>query len=274
MIFSYQVAFDCANPFVLSVFWAEALGLRAPKREEVDAFHAEHPETAGRGVVQDPAFRHPRIYIQTVPEPKVGTNRIRFEVAGAADRLIQLGAVRLDDVTLADPEGNEFTVVDGDRPRFTRIVIDVLDPGRMAAFWSEALGFERTVYGCDRPPGLLRLTDGMLVFAAREVHRMFPADSAPPDTETQQLAPDFTFRQVDEPKQRKNRIHFDLNCVDTADWKDEFSRLQDLGARPVERAELNIEPEPRYWGTRGMVMRDPEHNEFCLQAVFEHEWAS
>lgn len=147
MIFSYQIAFDTADPFELSVFWSRALGLRPPTREEVDAFHTAHPDTVGRGVVQDPAWRHPRIYIQTVPEPKVGTNRVRFEVARDADELVGYGAETVDGEMLRDPGGNEFTVVDGDQPRFMRIVIDALDPAHMATFWSEVLGFERTADG-------------------------------------------------------------------------------------------------------------------------------
>jgi hypothetical protein len=64
------------------------------------------------------------------------------------------------------------------------------------------------------------------------------------------------FVQVPEPKQAKNRIHFDLRPSDgTRD--EELARLRKLGATEVEDRR---NPD----GTGWVVLADPEANEFCI----------
>ena len=64
----------------------------------------------------------PRLWFQRVPEAKVVKNRVHLDVraddvAAEVDRLVALGATRLDDgpvgdlVVLRDPEGNELCVI-------------------------------------------------------------------------------------------------------------------------------------------------------------------
>ena len=66
------------------------------------------------------------------------------------------------------------------------------------------------------------------------------------------------FFQVPEPKTHKNRMHVDLASPDPGA---EIERLRHLGATLVDGNDL-------VWragnGTRWVVMRDPEGNEFCL----------
>jgi predicted enzyme related to lactoylglutathione lyase len=62
-------------------------------------------------------------------------------------------------------------------------------------------------------------------------------------------------QRVDEPKSGKNRMHFD---VETPEVDDEVGRLEALGARRLER-----EAREEY-GTRWVVLADPEGNEFCV----------
>ena len=49
-----------------------------------------------------------------VPEPRVGPNRVHWDVTGDVEPLLAVGATRLWDMpdwtVLADPEGNEFCV--------------------------------------------------------------------------------------------------------------------------------------------------------------------
>ncbi|MBG0561878.1 VOC family protein [Actinoplanes aureus] len=64
------------------------------------------------------------------------------------------------------------------------------------------------------------------------------------------------FIEVPEPKQGKNRIHFDLRPVEgTRD--EEYERLIALGAKPVDDLRLAD-------GSGWVVFNDPEGNEFCL----------
>ena len=64
------------------------------------------------------------------------------------------------------------------------------------------------------------------------------------------------FIEVPEPKQGKNRIHFDL-FPRTGTRDEELERLIDLGAKPV--SDLR-QPD----GTGWVVLADPEGNEFCI----------
>ena len=64
------------------------------------------------------------------------------------------------------------------------------------------------------------------------------------------------FIEVPEPKQGKNRIHFDLRPRDSS-RDEELARLVALGATPV--ADLR-KPD----GTGWVVLADPEGNEFCI----------
>jgi hypothetical protein len=109
-----SVVIDCNDFTVMYAFWREAL--RYVPRDQ--------PE-AGWVVLQDPGHRHVNVSLQKVPEPRVGKNRLHFDLytddqAGEVDRLLALGATRFprtagaheDFVTLQDPEGNLFDVID------------------------------------------------------------------------------------------------------------------------------------------------------------------
>jgi catechol 2,3-dioxygenase-like lactoylglutathione lyase family enzyme len=105
---------DCADPDELAVFWTEALGYRG--HESGDPY-----------VVLVPARpEDPEILLQRVPEPKVGKNRMHFDMRvdhleSEVERLTALGATQLSSepiveegyrwLVMADPEGNEFCVV-------------------------------------------------------------------------------------------------------------------------------------------------------------------
>jgi predicted enzyme related to lactoylglutathione lyase len=63
--------------------------------------------------------------------------------------------------------------------------------------------------------------------------------------------PNIWFARVPEGKTAKNRMHFDLRAPGPAD--EEVSRLQELGARVLERHGHYV------------TMQDPEGNEFCVE---------
>ena len=116
----WYVTIDCHDPRRLAAFWAAALGwrVRPYSAEDVAALAAEGltPETDPSVCVDPPDASLPTLWLNKVPEPKVGKVRIHLDVnladEKAVDRLIDLGASvvrRLDEWTvMADPEGHEF----------------------------------------------------------------------------------------------------------------------------------------------------------------------
>jgi len=108
-----NVSFDCADPYVLAVFWSEVVG------------HPVGPEFApgDREVVIVPPTG-PRLYFQAVPESKSVKNRVHVCLQPAdrsrdaeIDRLLAAGATLQSDhrtpdgagwAVLQDPAGNEF----------------------------------------------------------------------------------------------------------------------------------------------------------------------
>lgn len=111
------------------------------------------------------------------------------------------------------------------------VTFDCADPERMAAFWSQAIGYQRLALKSDD------LDDDVVALESpdhRGVRRLL-------------------FFKVPEPKTVKNRVHVDLA---TQHPDAEIARLVGLGATRVEYLERN--------GRSWTVMLDPEGNEFCV----------
>lgn len=70
-------------------------------------------------------------------------------------------------------------------------------------------------------------------------------------------SPGLLFVNVPEAKERKNRIHFDLQPVDRS-RDEEVERLSGIGATVVDDRRT---PDGKGW----VVMADPEGNEFCVE---------
>jgi glyoxalase superfamily protein len=105
------------------------------------------------------------------------------------------------------------------------LVVDARDPGRLARWWAEALGYRVTH---EKPTEV----------------EIRPA----PDR-----APGLVFVPVPETKEIKNRLHIDLRPEDN---EAEVERLIDMGARRVDVGQ----PADATW----LVLADPEGNEFCV----------
>jgi catechol 2,3-dioxygenase-like lactoylglutathione lyase family enzyme len=114
------------------------------------------------------------------------------------------------------------------------VTVDCADPTRLAAFWSELLGY--------RPIG------AVAQYA-----------SIGPDGETR--GPKLIFQQVAERKVGKNRLHLDIDLDAGVELDPEVERAVRLGARRV-RDDVVAEH-----GLRWQVLADPEGNEFCLVAT-------
>ena len=135
-----QITVDCTDVPTVVAFWGPALGYVIPPpppgHDSWDAFAAaeEIPRSQWRGALVDPAGVGPRLFFQTVPEPKVVKNRWHVDVevtdrsqplaereatiAAKVESLVALGATELETIhegggvftVMRDPEGNEFCV--------------------------------------------------------------------------------------------------------------------------------------------------------------------
>jgi hypothetical protein len=229
------LAFDANDPIRLGRFWAGVLSREL----------ADDPDG---GVVllpnDDTEFR---IEFFPTREPKTGPNQMHFDLTSTSlddqqqtvARALGLGARHIDvgqrpeegHVVLADPEGNEFCVIE---PGNTFLA----DTGRIGAlssdgtqevgyFWSQALGWP-LVWDQDEetaiqsPHGGTKITWGGPPVAA---------------------------------KTGKNRLHLDLAPPAGGDQQAEADRLVSLGATRIDIGQGEVS-----W----VVMGDPDGNEFCL----------
>ncbi len=110
-------------------------------------------------------------------------------------------------------------------------------------------------FDCDEPRSLARFWAEVTGYSIVEARDDFARLQAPDQRGVRHLL----FFRVPEPKTTKNRMHVDLA---TRDPEAEITRLRALGATLVDGGD---EPEWRLGnGTRWVVLRDPEGNEFCL----------
>jgi hypothetical protein len=108
------VVLDAVDPFALAEFWKAALGWVVVDQDETGVSLAA------------PGTTIPTLDILGVPETKMVKNRMHLDLradgsstAAELDRLLSLGATRVDVgqqpdatwVVLADPEGNEFCLL-------------------------------------------------------------------------------------------------------------------------------------------------------------------
>ena len=235
-----HLVWDANDPAALARFWATALGwvIADEAEDEVDVW----PEGYS---YPDPAAV-PLVFVP-VPEPKTGKNRVHLDLASNSlphqaslvTRLRDLGASPVDIgqgevpwVILADPEGNEFCVLE---PRDTyrdtgpvaAILTDCVNPAALGRFWAEAAGYP-VAYAEEHITGL-RAPSG--------------------------VGPYLEFLHVADAKTVKNRLHPDVAPYPDDDPAAEVARLRALGAVPanVGQGEVN-------W----TVLADPEGNEFCI----------
>ncbi|AZQ35684.1 VOC family protein [Streptomyces cyaneochromogenes] len=226
-------------------FWAEALGWSA-----YSAGVSTYVGPAGGLVWPDPVVVG--IDVVPVPEPKTATkNRVHFDLATTSAahqaeliaRLKDRGARPVDvgqgaDVpwtVLADPEGNEFCVLEPreihrDTGPVAVMVVDCADPRAMARFWGEALDWT-----------LHEVTDE---------HALFRSPKG--------VGPYLEFLRTPGVKTVPDRIHLDLLPYPGDDKEAEVSRLRALGATDLDLGQGDVP-----W----TCLTDPEGHEFCVLAL-------
>jgi predicted enzyme related to lactoylglutathione lyase len=233
--------FDSADPLGAATFWAQALGW-----EPID----EGPDEA---MAMPPGFEYPGtsavpLVFVPVPEPKTAKNRVHLDLtstslddqAAKVERLVGLGATRVDIgqgdvpwVVLADPEGNEFCVLEP-RPVYrdtgpvAAIVVDCVDQEAMSRFLTLAVGWPVT--GSDEEMIALRSATGE--------------------------GPFLELLRSDDPKQVKNRVHLDIAPFPDDDHAADVAALQAAGAKLADVGQRGDEG----W----VVMSDPDGQEFCV----------
>jgi predicted enzyme related to lactoylglutathione lyase len=231
---------DAAEPSRLARFWAAALGWEVAADED------------GAATVWPRGFRYPDpaalpLEILAVPDAKAGKNRVHLDLAtesvahqkAEVERLLGLGAVHADIgqgdvpwVVLADPEGNEFCVLDP-RPVYlglgpvAAVVADCHDPAAVAGFWELASGWVRA----------RSVPDGASLRS--------PAGTGP----YLELLPSADVKTV------KNRIHLDVAPEPGEDQAAAVAALLAAGAVPVDIGQGEVS-----W----TVLADPDGSEFCM----------
>ncbi|MFH8616125.1 VOC family protein [Streptomyces sp. NPDC017979] len=235
-----QIAMKAEDDSVTGRFWAEVLGWGIDI-EEPGVINLE-PE----GVpYPDPSTVF--IDVMRVPDPKTVKNRVHIDLATTSpdhraelvERVKALGARPVDvgqgDVpwtVLADPEGNEFCVLEPrelyrDTGPMAAVVVDCFDARTMARFWGEAMDW--TVHELTDDRALLRSSTG--------------------------TGPYLEFFRTPDAKTGPNRIHFDLRPYPGDDQPAEVARLRALGATDIDVGQGDVP-----W----TVLADPEGNEFCV----------
>jgi predicted enzyme related to lactoylglutathione lyase len=231
-----SLCIDANDPLQLAPFWAGVLNW-----EIYDETHDE------LGLLPTDGTRF-NILFEPVPEPKAGKNRIHLDLSSTSieaqnatvQRAVDLGARHIDvgqgpdatHVVLADPEGNEFCVLEPgnsfvDYGGFLgSITCDGSGPG-VGYFWSEALGWP-LVWDQDDETAI-RAPDG--------------------------TGPFITWGPPLARKTGKNRLHLDVAPPKDGDQQAEVERLISLGAARVDIGQGDVG-----W----VVMADPDGNEFCV----------
>ncbi|WP_326557832.1 VOC family protein [Micromonospora sp. NBC_01796] len=231
----FALCFDANDPLRVGQFWAGVLGWEL----------ADDPHD-GIALLpsDDTGFR-----LRFLPsrEQKTGPNRIHFDLTSASldqqqqtvATALKLGARHIDvgqlpdedHVVLADPEGNEFCVIEPGNNFLAECgFIGALSSDgsqRVGYFWSEALGWP-LVWDQDQETAIRSPYGGPKI-----------TWGGPPLM----------------PKTGKNRLHFDLAPPADGDQQVEVDRLLSLGATRIDTGQDDV---------GRVLLADPDGNEFCV----------
>lgn len=143
--------------------------------------------------------------------------------------------------------------------REVQVTFDCADPGAVARFWCEVLGYQVQ----PPSPGFDSWDKALDAWGVPPEEHNSRSAALPPEGES---GPRLFFQRVPEGKTAKNRLHLDVRAAPGSLGEErmtaldaEATRLVDLGATRVRR----VDPDGRL-ETGFVVMQDPEGNEFCL----------
>jgi predicted enzyme related to lactoylglutathione lyase len=188
------------------------------------------------------------LLIQLVSEAKAGKNSIHLDLSTASvedqesyvQQLLALGARHVDvgqtsedkHVVLADPEGNEFCV---------------LEPGNSFVDYDSRLGS----ITCDGSRAV-----GLFWSAVFGWPLVWDQDGETAIRAAQGTGPFITWGPPVPAKERKNRLHLDIAPSTDVTQRDEVQRIMALGATRANVGQAGDEG----W----VVLADPDGNEFCV----------
>jgi catechol 2,3-dioxygenase-like lactoylglutathione lyase family enzyme len=139
-----------------------------------------------------------------------------------------------------------------------QVVFDCQDPDRLAHFWAEVLGYELD----PPPPGY----DSWEAWLTEQGIPESEWNSASAVSDPDGRGPRIYFQRVPELKERKNRVHLDVNAGGGRGTPDDERRaaVDSAADRAIAIGATKVRlVEER--GQRQYVMQDPEGNEFCIQ---------
>jgi catechol 2,3-dioxygenase-like lactoylglutathione lyase family enzyme len=230
----FAICFGADEPLDLARFWAGVLGW-------------ETADDPGEGVAllpdDDTGFR---LRFRPSDGTKTGPNRMHFDLTSTSPedqqrtvaRALELGARHIDvgqrpeegHVVLADPDGNEFCVIEPDNKFLAGcgFIGAVAGDGsaEVGYFWSAALGWP-LVWDQDQETAIQSPRGGTKI-----------SWGGPPVAA----------------KTGRNRLHFDLAPAAGGDWRAEVDRLVSLGAKQMNAEVGHVE------------LIDPDGNEFHVVA--------
>jgi predicted enzyme related to lactoylglutathione lyase len=231
----HALCLDAHDPLRLARFWSGVLG-----------WQLAEDSTEGIALLPNDDTGFLLRFLPT-QRPKTAQNRLHLDLTSTSlqdqqetvARSLALGARHLDigqlpeepHVVLADPEGNEFCVIEPGNS----FLADCGFIGALACdgsrevgyFWSQALGWP-LVWDQDEETAIRSPHGGPKI-----------SWGGPPL----------------DPKIGKNRLHLDLAPPASGDQQAEVERLCQLGATPLDLGQGEID-----W----VVLADPDGNEFCL----------
>ena len=216
-----DLVIDATDAGLLGRFWARATGLQMRIQDN------------GDGVLIDGIAEH-TLWVNGVPEPCSVKQRVHLDLQGASEAEFEALGARIDTrhpgwTVMRDPEGGEFCAFTRDPSvlspyRVYELVVDAAEPQTIASWWAGSFG----TVPRHNPGDPYWWLD-------------FGAGTGLPWP--------MVFNLVPEPKQVKNRVHWDV-------WGHRDDVLA-AGATLVRPRDAKIG-----WD----VLADPEGNEFCVFA--------
>lgn len=230
----WALCIDAKDPLRLAHFWSVVLGWETT---------VDHDGTVGLIASDDTGLR---IAFQQTVDEKVTRNQMHFDLTSKScedqlrmvEEALRLGARHIDigqgdveHVVLADPEGNEFCVIEPGNKFLADcgLLGAIASEGsqRTGYFWSAALGWP-LVWDQDQETAIRSPRGGPKI-----------TWGGPPLS----------------PKSHKYRLHFDLLPDAGASQEEEVQRLILLGATRADVGQGEVS-----W----VVMNDPDGHEFCV----------
>jgi predicted enzyme related to lactoylglutathione lyase len=230
----FALCVDANDPLRLARFWAGVLSWEMADPADGNALLPS----------DDTGFR---IRFLPTQEQKASQNQMHFDLTSTSledqqqtvARALRLGGRRIDvgqrpdegHVVLADPEGNEFCVIEPDNNFLAHCgfigALACEGSQQVGYFWREALGWP-LVWDQDQETAIRSPAGGPKI-----------TWGGPPLT----------------PKTGKYRLHFDLAPPVHGDQQEEVDRLVSLGATRIDIGQGEVS-----W----VVMADPDGHEFCV----------